>query len=147
MANDTLYCKNNNLMSLAKLNKKLKNINVENNKITLMPVFTFCNNITANIAGNPIELFQIYDFEKFKHFFRINYWLMNLPSLDKFHMKSYSQKNDENYRKAFDYQINYMKKYVKKIENWFLECKYNPKYKFCRKRLILEYEELYEINK
>jgi len=35
------------------------------------------------------------------------------------------------------------RKFVEKIENWFLECKYNPKYLYCRKRLIKEYEELY----
>ena len=29
------------------------------------------------------------------------------------------------------------------IGEWFLECKYNPKYKYCKDRLIKEYEELY----
>jgi len=30
-----------------------------------------------------------------------------------------------------------------KIGNWFLECKYNPKYLYCRKRLMKEYDEFY----
>ena len=33
---------------------------------------------------------------------------------------------------------------VQKIEEWFLECKYNPKYLYCQKRLKNEYNELYE---
>ena len=30
----------------------------------------------------------------------------------------------------------------RKIENWFLKCKYNPKYKYCRDRLEKEYHNL-----
>jgi hypothetical protein len=36
-----------------------------------------------------------------------------------------------------------IKKNIVNIENWFLDCKYNPKYKKCRKRLYDEYDELY----
>lgn len=35
-----------------------------------------------------------------------------------------------------------VKEKVRIIENWFLDCKYNPKYKYCKKRLMDEYEEL-----
>jgi hypothetical protein len=34
--------------------------------------------------------------------------------------------------------------FVNKIELWFLECKYNPKYKYCRDRVNGEYEILFE---
>jgi len=43
-----------------------------------------------------------------------------------------------------------MKEYMKEkkavdiISEWFMDCKYNPKYKFCRKRLNKEFDELYE---
>lgn len=37
-----------------------------------------------------------------------------------------------------------VKEKVKIIENWFLECKYNPKYKYCKKRLMDEYMKLDE---
>ena len=30
-----------------------------------------------------------------------------------------------------------------KIENWYLDCKYNPKYLYCRERVMKEYDELY----
>lgn len=35
------------------------------------------------------------------------------------------------------------KKFVRKIEDWFLDCKYNPIYKYCRDRLKKEHKELY----
>ena len=45
--------------------------------------------------------------------------------------------------KYFERQLNY-KKFVTKIEEWFLECKYNPKYKYCRENLIMkDYNSLY----
>ena len=31
------------------------------------------------------------------------------------------------------------------IEEWFLECKYNPKYKYCKDWLKKSFNELYEI--
>lgn len=36
------------------------------------------------------------------------------------------------------------RKFVRRIENWFLECKYNPKYAYCKRRLEKECKELYE---
>jgi len=33
---------------------------------------------------------------------------------------------------------------VRIISNWFIECKYNPKYKYCRERLQDEFDDLYE---
>ena len=30
------------------------------------------------------------------------------------------------------------------IGSWFLECKYNPKYKYCKDRLNREYDYLYK---
>ena len=33
---------------------------------------------------------------------------------------------------------------VSKIENWFLECKFNPKYAYCRRRLMREYNEIFD---
>lgn len=44
----------------------------------------------------------------------------------------------ENPTKLYDYYNS-----VCKIEKWFLECKYNPKYKYCRRRLEKEYDEIF----
>ena len=37
----------------------------------------------------------------------------------------------------------YELKNVKKIEEWFLEIKYNPNYKYCKDRLNKEYSDLF----
>ena len=42
----------------------------------------------------------------------------------------------------FEWKDSYKKIYVSKLSNWFLECKYNPKYKYCRDRVNSEYDEL-----
>ena len=44
---------------------------------------------------------------------------------------------------SFEHENKMKKKFINKIENWFLECKYNPNYLYCRKRLMKEYGELY----
>lgn len=36
-----------------------------------------------------------------------------------------------------------LKRKVDIISNWFLDCKYDPKYKYCRDRLEKEHEEIY----
>ena len=41
----------------------------------------------------------------------------------------------------FKWKTKCYKIYADKISWWFLECKYNPKYKYCRDRLENEYEE------
>ena len=45
---------------------------------------------------------------------------------------------DDNYKES-DYN---RKKAYNKIAKWYLECKYNPKYKICREKLDAEYNEL-----
>ena len=42
-----------------------------------------------------------------------------------------------------EWKLNYQKKFVLKIENWFLECKGNPKYAYCRKVVNTMYDEDY----
>ncbi len=44
----------------------------------------------------------------------------------------------------FDIRKSYLRNTCNKIGAWYLECKYNPKYEQCKKRLKLEFEELYE---
>ena len=47
------------------------------------------------------------------------------------------------HQQYFDYQRQMKRIFANKIGNWFLDCKYNPKYLYCRKRLMKEYDELY----
>ena len=50
---------------------------------------------------------------------------------------------DGNEKKYIEYQNKIKKIFSNKIGDWYLDCKYNPKYLYCRKRLMKEYEELY----
>ena len=50
---------------------------------------------------------------------------------------------NDNYIEYNEYQKKMKKVFAIKIGDWFLECRYNPKYKYCRKRLMKEYEECY----
>ena len=79
--------------------------------------------------------------------------LSNLPDLPN-SLKSLYYNNNPIYihiQKYFDGDTNIYNEYQNKIKiifsnkigNWYLDCKYNPKYLYCRKRLMKEYEELY----
>ena len=56
------------------------------------------------------------------------------------YIKNYFDGKTINY---FEYHNNIKIIFSNKIGNWYLDCKYNPKYLYCRKRLMKEYEELY----
>ena len=60
--------------------------------------------------------------------------IMNQKGKNKFGQKTY----------IYLERMKKNKPYVLKIEEWFLDCKYNPKYKYCKDRLLKEYKELYE---
>jgi len=57
---------------------------------------------------------------------------------------SFSKQLKSNTR-GYDHQ-NYIRliNAVHKIENWFLNARYNPKHNYCKKRLMREYEDLFE---
>ena len=49
------------------------------------------------------------------------------------------------YVTSFNHNLD-AKKYIDAIDvigNWFLECKYNPVYKYCKRRLLKEHAELF----
>ena len=69
----------------------------------------------------------------------LNYFSYNTNPIF-IYIKKYFEGDREKY---FEYEMNMKKKFTNKIEIWFLDCKYNPKYKYCRKRLMKEYNELY----
>ena len=58
--------------------------------------------------------------------------------------KQIKETYDDNLDHYCSYWRTYFKDRVVKIEYWFLDCKYNPKYKYCRNRLEKEYEDIYE---
>ncbi len=51
---------------------------------------------------------------------------------------------DDDWKKYRKFQHETLRIFANKIGNWYLECKYNPKYLACKKRLKLEFEEIYD---
>ena len=59
----------------------------------------------------------------------------NLKKLDCYNNPIYHLiKNyfDDDFKKYSIWRKKFLKKFIFKIEDWFLECKYNPKYKYCK---------------
>lgn len=67
--------------------------------------------------------------------------LKQVPRLPTSLEKYYGQKPFDN---LFKVQQMIYKKNSDKIGIWFLKCKYDPKYKYCRNRLKKEYDEIYD---
>jgi len=42
-----------------------------------------------------------------------------------------------------EFQHKTLKTFANKIGSWFLDCKYNPKYKYCQNRLKEEFKDAY----
>jgi hypothetical protein len=126
-----LYCNDNSLSSLPKLPDSLVRLNCEFNNLSSLPELPdsltdlYCNN--NNLSSFP-ELPN------------------SLTELDYKNNPIYSYIHkyfDNNINKYLEFNKKIKKIFINKIENWFLDCKYTPKYKYCRKRLMKEYEELY----
>ena len=99
------------------------------------------------------ELLQLDNYDEIEHIDCYSNNLDNLPELPNsliniqhfcnpicIYINTYF---DGDTKKYFEHHKKTKKQFINKIENWFLDCKYNPKYKYCRKRLMKEYDDLY----
>ncbi len=161
----SLECYNSRLKRLPnELPKDLKYINVNNNNIRYLPLCLLKECHINNLSKYNINCSSRHRYwlgtqcachlsfhngkSKYKGKCRCGYSMYLYFSLiiscnpvhkkimkglgrDKFNMKSYK------------FLLKEDKYAVCEIENWFLECKYNPKYKYCRDRLNEEFSELY----
>jgi Leucine-rich repeat (LRR) protein len=126
-----LYCYHNNLSYLPKLPNSLTYLHCGYNNLSSLPELP--NSLTHLYCG----------FNKLSILPELSYLLTQLVYNDNpiyIYIEKYF---NDNYKKYFEHQKNTKKKFINKIETWFLDCKYNPKYLYCRKRLMKEYEELY----
>jgi Leucine-rich repeat (LRR) protein len=147
---ERLWCANNNLSVLPEL-PNLTELLCPYNKISKLPElpnslkYLHCsNNNISNLPKLPNSLKTIFCHENS---------LSSLPELPHSlnHMNYDSNPiytHIENYfngvlKNYFEYQKKMKREFANKIGNWFLDCKYNPKYLYCRKILMKEYEELY----
>ena len=106
-------------------------INCRNNLISSLPVlpnslmYLYCNNnILSSLPELPNSKIDIcYKYNPIHTY-----------------IKKYFNDKHQQY---FDYQRQMKRIFANKIGNWYLDCKYNPKYLYCRKRLMEEYDDLY----
>ena len=124
-------CNNNNLFIIPKLPNLLEYLCCETNKISNLPelpnslLYLYCyNNILSSLPELPNSAFDLHYFNNPIHT----------------HINKYFNGDRDLY---YEDQNKIKIKFVNKIENWFLDCKYNPKYLYCKKRLMKEYEEFY----
>lgn len=168
----SLYCINCKIKKIPKLPTSLVKFNCEKNLLTELPslpnslLYLYCNNnnlfrlpdLPKNLKklvcyhNNNLEYLP-YLPNKLEHMWAFSTNIKNLPNLPET-IETMSCWNTPILRfiqKYFngDYILfsNFQKKYQKlftfKIENWFLECKYNPAYLYCRNRLLGEYNDLF----
>lgn len=152
------YCTNNKLTFLPELPSGLEEFSCADNKITKLPDLMhtslkslFCeNNKLTSLPELPDTLYIL-------EFSRNKIWELPLTfkSYNKDKMKvdvtCYYTPFKTNLEEFYDPLQLYakdrneaVKRAVEKIEKWFLECKYNPKYAYCRKNVVLKsYKDLY----
>ena len=148
---DDLYCNNNNLSSLPELPNSLKCLWCSSNSLSSLPTLPnplkklYCsNNNLSSLPELPNSITELCCH---------NNNLSNLPELpNSLNVMFYGSNPIFDYifkffsgsiKKYLEHQNKIKTKFVNKIGNWFIDCKYNPKYLYCRKRLMKEYDELY----
>ena len=156
-------CDNNNLTSLpeniSEILPNLQYLNCSNNNLTILPddmsllnlqkLDCYYNNLTLlpehlnlpnlqelNCSYNNLTLLPELPNS-------LNYFDCDNNPIDD-HIKKKLNNNWREYR-VFQQKIkqHIQRVFANKIGNWFLECKYNPRYEYCRKRLKLEYDSIY----
>jgi len=145
-----LNCSNNKLVELPKLSTYLIWLYTEENNLIKLPPLTkyiriiYCNNNKlTNLPNLPKDL---------KYLYCQDNNLDNLPTLpDDLHYLYYENNPIYSFIETyfegsklmyFEWMEVYKKKYANTLGDWFLECKYNPKYKYCRDRVNADYDSL-----
>lgn len=139
-------CSNNNIIELPELPPKLEELECSNNKLPKLPklphtlkTLICANNELTQLPPLPPKLEKLHtELNRLKKMpvlpptvEEVNYAENPVHSI----IETYF--NDD----LTEYYIGI--EIVNMIENWFLECKMNPEYKYCRDRLKKEFEEIY----
>jgi len=123
-----LYCNNNELQGLPNLPNSLAHLCCYNNKLTFLPKLP--NNLQNLICSNNKLTFLpiIQDSLKYKDYYN-NPVFKYIQTKCGGNIKIYHRENDI---------------FATKLVNWYLDCRENPKFKFCRDRINREYDALME---
>lgn len=125
-----LRCNYNNLEELPDIPLGVKYLSCKHNKLKKIPKLPegieefYCKNNYINSINKSI-LNVIF----------LNYAVNPIYDI----ITKYFNGNIKRYLEFIDIS---KKKYANKIGEWFLNCKYDPKYKYCRNRLLNEYNQL-----
>ena len=145
-----LWCEHNNISSFPRLPNSLRILDCSNNKLSNLPKLPNSLKELVCAINKLSSLPQIPNSLTYLNFAHNNiFYLPELPNSLMFifhnnpiytHIGTHFN-GDAN--KYFEHQKKIENIFANKIGDWFLDCKYNPKYLYCRKRLTKEYEELY----
>jgi Leucine-rich repeat (LRR) protein len=126
-------CSYNNLSILPKLSNSLIEIDSSYNNLYTLPKLS--NNLIELFCNNNNLLFLPYLPDSLEHLICYSNPIKNLIN----------KKFNGLWKEYREYKNLKMKKQsINKISNWYLECKYNPKYLYCRNRLEREFHQLNE---
>lgn len=126
-----LWCQFNKLKSLPELPDTLYTLVCDCNKLTEFPVVPIGVQ-TLHCSYNNIKVLPY--IPKFVRLYEEGGMKFNDNPFCDFIVKRYDG-NMNKYMKE--------KKAIDTISDWFMNCKYNPRFKYCRKRLQTEFSELY----
>lgn len=138
-----IKCNNNNLFKINSLPNKLKTLSCTNNNITFLP------KIPDTLIGIDTGDSDMYMKNPYTKKMLLIFSNMKLYGYnDEYGYDSYDDCDTDmdhrdtyvNWVKAYEL---YQKRYVRIIENWYMECKYNPIYKKCRERIKTEFYDMY----
>ena len=124
---EELWCSYNKLTLLPELPTSLREFSCNLNQLTIIPKLPdslrvlFCYNNQLTLSPKLPILIE-------------DYFFINNPVYD--YIQDKCGGNLEIYHKE-------NKVFANKIGEWFLKCKYNPKYKYCRDRVDKEYDKLF----
>ena len=154
-----LFCPNNNFVTLPELSDGIEFINCAFNRITRFPkIPSSMDQVTCpdnklmsllplkNVRKIYAERNPCFDEIRGKYGFKE----MERGPLNSSWGNHYQKNTDneifESVREKYfkDEEERYKLNQSNKIKKWFLDCKYNPKYKYCRDRLEKEYDNMYQ---
>jgi Leucine-rich repeat (LRR) protein len=143
-----LDCSKNKLTTLPDLPNTLVTLKCEYNKLTYLPVLptgikTLCcyTNQLTFISKLPSTLEELFCDNNKLTLLPVESVELHTFRIDKNPVYYYIQ---DYCNGSIDIYHNENKVFANKIASWFLECKYNPHYKYCRDRVNSGYDKLFE---
>lgn len=158
-----LVCNNNKLTEIPSLPKNLRYFRCSSNKLEFLPelpenlICMMCHDNKLKILPPLPQSIQyvscyINNLTEYPIIYNVNnlkIFVSGLNPIDKKYIDLYFPKSKfggDRFIEYFKFKIKTYKKFIKKIEEWYLEVRYSPVYAFCRKKQLEEFNKIYEEN-